>query len=61
MVASNPKLELFGHKVIKSVKSKELTTKEWLNLLKKNLILSRTILTKTIDYLSNRIDEVVKW
>jgi hypothetical protein len=55
MVASNPKLELFGNKVVrKSVKSKKnWLQKEWLILPRKNTF--ENTLTKTIDYLSNRV------
>jgi hypothetical protein len=59
-----PELELFGNKIInRSITEvkKKLTKKGLLNLLKKNLIPSKIILTKKTDYFQTEFDEVVKF
>jgi formyltetrahydrofolate synthetase len=57
MVASNPKLELFGNKVVnrKSVKLKEVATKGVANFTQEEFDTLKITLMKTIDYLSNRV------
>jgi formyltetrahydrofolate synthetase len=57
MVASNPKLELFGNKVVnrKSVKLKKVATKGVANFTQEEFDTLKITLMKTIDYLSNRV------
>jgi hypothetical protein len=57
MVASNPKLELFGNKVVnrKSVKLKRSSYKGVANFTQEEFDTLKITLMKTIDYLSNRV------